>query len=249
MRTIVLSDIHANLPAFRAVLQDAGKWDRVVFLGDVANFGPHPAECIDLLRELDPICVIGNHDVYIAQHWAKKDVNAFDAWSRTRIGEEQKKWLRSLPENCILQGDAGEVILLTHGAYDVPYDVLPGIPDALLREAFEKQITPDINSIWFGHYHYQLDREVDQIGYHCIRPVGHHRDRDTRAGYSIYENGNLTHYKVAYDVEQTVYDTEQRMTFLEEPLKSQWIELLRNAWQEELLRKDIETMEGWKVKE
>lgn len=246
MRVLILSDIHSNLYAFQAVLHDAGTWDQVVFLGDVANFGPHPAECIELLRSLNPVAVIGNHDVYIAQSWSKKDVNAFDCWSKNQISNEQKKWLRSIPENVIISCDEKR-ILITHGAFDADYDILPGIPNEMIMNAFSSQITEPVDEVWFGHYHYQIDRDINGIAYHCIRPVGHHRDYDTRAGYSIYENGIMTHHRVEYNVEQTVKDTLEKMTFWGEPLKSQWIELLREGFQENLLKKDTATMKSYQA--
>ena len=51
MKYLVLSDIHASLYALQAVLADAKDYEQIIFLGDLANFGPHPSECVDLLRE------------------------------------------------------------------------------------------------------------------------------------------------------------------------------------------------------
>ena len=87
MRTLILSDIHANLPAFQSVLADAGNWDMVLFLGDIANFGPNPSECVDLLLSLDPICIMGNHDYLISGAWGTR--NFFDQWSREQLCERQ----------------------------------------------------------------------------------------------------------------------------------------------------------------
>ena len=54
MRCLVLSDIHANLAAFEAVLKDAQRrrlsYDMLWCLGDVVGYGPDPNECIELLR-------------------------------------------------------------------------------------------------------------------------------------------------------------------------------------------------------
>lgn len=58
MKTLILSDIHANEPALRAVLQDCGDFDRLVFLGNLANFGPHPSQCVDTLQHYNPICIM-----------------------------------------------------------------------------------------------------------------------------------------------------------------------------------------------
>jgi len=63
MRTLILSDIHANLSAFEAVLKAAGEVDQVWFLGDVVGYGPDPNECIELLRSQPNLqALMGNHD-------------------------------------------------------------------------------------------------------------------------------------------------------------------------------------------
>ena len=63
MRTLILSDIHANLSALQAVLEAAGEVDQVWFLGDVVGYGPDPNECIELLRSQPNLqALMGNHD-------------------------------------------------------------------------------------------------------------------------------------------------------------------------------------------
>ena len=66
MRCLVISDIHANLPALQAVFADvktqAQPYDIVWCLGDVVGYGAEPNECIDLLRTVPHICLAGNHD-------------------------------------------------------------------------------------------------------------------------------------------------------------------------------------------
>ena len=103
-------------------------------------------------------------------------------------------------------------------------------------------LTPDINQVWFGHYHYQIDRVIDGIEYHCIRPVGHHRDKDTRAGYYIYEDGNLTHHRVEYDISKTIEDFNKLDIFEDLELKRQFADLIQNAYHEILLEEDINQM-------
>ena len=67
MRTLVLSDIHANLTALEAVIMDAANFDRVFCLGDVVGYGPDPNECINLLRTLPQLQVVmGNHDAALS---------------------------------------------------------------------------------------------------------------------------------------------------------------------------------------
>ena len=235
MKTLVLSDIHANEPALRAVLQEAGHCDRVIFLGDLSNFGPHPSECIDILYQYDPLCIMGNHDKQIASDLPN---NFWDKWSKQQLDQEQLDWLCTFKDTYILDGH----ILLIHGSYSVDYDILPNTPDKDIKSAFEMLLAPEIDQVWFGHYHYQIDRIIDSVEYHCIRPVGHHKDKDTRASYYIYENGILTHKKVAYDLSKTVQDFKKIPIFEDGELKRQFVKLLENAYEENLLKKDIEQM-------
>ena len=67
MKVAIMSDVHSNLEALEAAVEDAKsqKVTHFVFLGDIVGYGPNPAECIDLVRSLNPaISVIGNHDSF-----------------------------------------------------------------------------------------------------------------------------------------------------------------------------------------
>lgn len=70
MRYLVLSDIHANLGAFEAVLEAASAehYDAVIFLGDVVGYGNRPEECVQLLKSLRPVVkLVGNHDALLQE--------------------------------------------------------------------------------------------------------------------------------------------------------------------------------------
>ena len=58
----VISDVHANRVALRAVLEDMPEVDRLVCAGDVVGYNPWPADCVDVLRDRDAPTVAGNHD-------------------------------------------------------------------------------------------------------------------------------------------------------------------------------------------
>ena len=65
MQFAILADIHSNLAAFEAVLEDLekrGGFDKIWCLGDIVGYGPEPNACIKLLRQFDHSCVAGNHD-------------------------------------------------------------------------------------------------------------------------------------------------------------------------------------------
>ena len=235
MKTLIMSDIHANEPALTAVLKDALPCDRIVFLGDLANFGPHPSQCVEILKILNPICIIGNHDEQIVSETPK---NFWDKWSKTQLNTLQQEWIREFKNTIILDGH----ILLVHGSYSVEYDILPNTSDKDIKKAFEHLLTSEIDQVWFGHYHYQVDRVIDGVEYHCIRPVGHHRDKDTRASYYIYENGVLTQKRVKYELSKTIEDFNKIEVFKDLERKKQFAQLLQNAFHEELLQKDLKQM-------
>ncbi|MEM4003460.1 MAG: metallophosphoesterase family protein, partial [Ignisphaera sp.] len=67
MRIVIVSDVHGNTEALRAVLDSAERWDGVWFLGDFVDYGPEPHIVIDIVRTLKPdVIVMGNHDSAVA---------------------------------------------------------------------------------------------------------------------------------------------------------------------------------------
>lgn len=237
MKYLVLSDVHANLPALEAVLQAAeGKYEKILFLGDLANFGPHPSECVTLLRTKNPRCIMGNHDEFICSDFPK---HQWDQWSKKLLTEEQQVWMKTFEQSCVIDGH----ILALHGVYSIPYDILPNTPDEEIEYAFRQYITPEIDEVWFGHYHYQIERVVNGITYRCIRPVGHHRDKDIRASYYIYDNGVLQQHRITYNLEKTIQDFKAFDIFEDDERKEQFVDFLKNAYSEVLLKKDIKAME------
>ena len=67
MRIALLSDVHGNLPAFRAVLADVDSVgaDEIWCLGDLVGYGAQPDECVALARERCDLCLAGNHDLVV----------------------------------------------------------------------------------------------------------------------------------------------------------------------------------------
>ena len=109
MRIAVIADLHANLPALRAVLRDIAALgcDGIWCVGDVVGRGPHPAEVIDELWRLEVPTVQGNWDEAVGlrrEHtgvsWAspeaEADGHASLAWTIERTSDEQRAWLRQL---------------------------------------------------------------------------------------------------------------------------------------------------------
>ncbi|AJY77389.1 metallophosphoesterase family protein [Paenibacillus beijingensis] len=94
-RIAVISDIHGNLPALQAVLQDiaARGIGRIFCLGDLAGKGPGSAEAVDLIRSSCEIVVRGNWDDFIG----KPTDNPALIWHQQLLGAERLHYLSSLP--------------------------------------------------------------------------------------------------------------------------------------------------------
>jgi predicted phosphodiesterase len=118
MRVLVVSDIHGNLAALQAVVEDAQQFNfqTVWCLGDTVGYGPEPNECVELVRQLASICVIGNHDWAVLGGMDIEDFNAEARkavlWTRNQLSADNLAWLRSLPNSPVTYGD----FTLTHGS-------------------------------------------------------------------------------------------------------------------------------------
>jgi diadenosine tetraphosphatase ApaH/serine/threonine PP2A family protein phosphatase len=100
----VLADIHANRPALERVLDrlDAMNIRSGIVLGDTVGYGPHPAECIELLQKHGGFTVIkGNHDNGVVTGELRKGFSQSGRWvaewTRNQLNEQLLEWLRSLP--------------------------------------------------------------------------------------------------------------------------------------------------------
>jgi len=100
---VLMSDIHANLPALEAVLafmKKEGIRDGLV-LGDIVGYGPHPTQCIELLQNTALTFIKGNHDQGLATGNFKERFSQSAQWvlnwSNERVDVAHKQWLADLP--------------------------------------------------------------------------------------------------------------------------------------------------------
>ena len=220
MRYAIIADIHANLAAFTAVLDDIkrrGRVEEVWCLGDIVGYGPDPHQCIELLRQHSHVCVAGNHD------WAaigKIDTSDFNPdaatachWTTQQLSPADVDYLDSLP--LVVQRDN---FTLVHGSPREP------IWEYLLSTSSARENFAYFQSQFclVGHSHVPLVFECSETGA-ClvsefpdgaeltlarnrliINPggVGQPRDGDPRASYAIYdsETRTVTHNRVLYDI-------------------------------------------------
>jgi len=97
--TAVISDIHGNAEALRAVLDDIDRRgaERIICLGDIIGYGPDPLECVDLVRKRCAWSLMGNHDFGVLYEPTNFNPGAESAafWTREQFDAEPDETLRA----------------------------------------------------------------------------------------------------------------------------------------------------------
>lgn len=209
MRIALLSDVHGNLPALEAVLDDLDDddVDATVCAGDVVGYGPWPAECVDRVRDACSVVVRGNHDrnVESPDEYLHNDMaHAGLEHARAELSREQRAWLAGLTPRTEF-ADGAFQLAHSHpdpeqlGTYVLPRDF------ARMRPYLD-----DYDGLVLGHTHVQHEATVD--GKLVVNPgsVGQPRDSDPRAAYAIIETDASTVdcRRVEYDVDRVIERVE-----------------------------------------
>jgi predicted phosphodiesterase len=156
MRVAIIADIHGNVDALEAVLDDvrARSADRIVNLGDCVSGPLWPRETMDLLQAMGLPTVRGNHDRWVAQT-PRGEMGPSDAFAHERLTPEQCRALGNLPARL----DLAEGIAAVHGtaADDNQYlleDVVAGRLALASYEAIAARVgSPGVSVLACGHSH------------------------------------------------------------------------------------------------
>jgi predicted phosphodiesterase len=221
MRIAVLSDVHANLVALDAVLEDAGEVDAIWHLGDVVGYGPEPDAVVERLRQRGATGVRGNHDAAAVGgseiEWFNPDARRAMEWTRRAIAPATLEWLSGLPERRV-EGACE----LVHGSHRQPLWEYVTSTD-VARDNLDL-LEPGVRIGLHGHTHMPVafvegSNAPDRLEVVRARPgtrlelggrralvnpgsVGQPRDGDPRASYLVWEPEAevVTWRRVAYDV-------------------------------------------------
>ena len=225
MRYLVLSDIHANLEAFDAVLDAAREvpYDRLLVLGDLVGYGADPNAIVEKVRTLQPHAIIrGNHDKVGSGLESAEGFNAIARsairWTYEQLTADNRQWLAALPMGPIVVDD---LIEICHGT---PFDEDAYVFDDL--DALRGLHAAERPLCLFGHTHVQIgyaltgdqftlttlsnDRPLEVIvtdnSRHLLNPgsVGQPRDGDPRSGFAIADTDTRTVmiYRIDYPIKQ-----------------------------------------------
>lgn len=224
MRLAIISDVHSNIEALQATLDDIARQgtERILCLGDIVGYNADPAECIALLQERGAVCVAGNHDRATCGQIPTDDFGFVGAraihWTRRQLGPEAMSFLAGLP----LKAAIGDEVIAVHGALhpEQGCETVRLDNDEQRQASFEALMThpSGIRICAFGHTHHLgvfewqnssqrqlLGNEINlrKDAYYHINPgsVGEPRTSDPRATYLVLDTERqvIETRRVTYD--------------------------------------------------
>jgi predicted phosphodiesterase len=227
MRVAFISDIHSNLEALQAVLDEIDSEDiaTIINLGDLVGYNANPKECVDLVRKRQIVSILGNHDQAATdlEHAESFNIIAYQAikWTLRSLNDKHKHFLEKLDHTRLLWNR----YLLFHGA--------PGNPEAYISFLFQakkafnymRKQTVGVRIGFFGHTHKRAVWQRDVRGkvstvelsdntlildpeqMYLINPgsVGQPRQHNWKASYLIFTNEpeTIEFRSVSYDLHTT----------------------------------------------
>ncbi len=209
----VFSDIHGNLAALKAVLDDSSgaKADKTVCLGDTVGYGSHPVECTDIVRSVCDEVIAGNHDLGAAalisiSHFNHDGQKAIE-WTRKQFEQDYIDWVTALPLQLNYYG-----IRLSHASVVNPSSWIYILNS---EKAIDATLAAGECLSIYGHTH--IPMQWNRMGNCSDKPagffsdyslincgsVGQPRDGDPRAAYLLVntEERTFRHVRVKYDIE------------------------------------------------
>jgi predicted phosphodiesterase len=201
----LLYDIHGSLPALEAVLEDAERANADAYLlgGDYGSWGPHPLECLELLRALPKTTWIrGNGERWTREPPLDRPEVVEALRERDSGYGTEEGWLYSLQMQAELGG-----VLYVHGSPLSDVESFPAEPD----DDDERMLAGVRDTtVVFGHSHLQFRRPGPK-GTDLLNPgsVGMPLDGDVRAAYALRSDDDEFEFRrVEYDVERaaSAYD-------------------------------------------
>lgn len=165
MRIALISDLHGNAVALRAVLADIERVgvDRIICLGDVATLGPAPHEILHVLRERAIPCILGNHDEFlldaalIHRYTEAPEVVTAVEQCRDALGADELAFVRTFAATMELELGSGQQLLLFHGS---PRSHMENLLATTPKEVLEPLLAGHHATVMAGgHTHIQMLRQ------------------------------------------------------------------------------------------
>lgn len=247
MRYALISDVHANLPALRATLDDivAQRSAGTVFhLGDLVGYAPWPNETVALIQERDIRGIAGNYDSTVATDYKHCGCRYEDQrqealshlsyeWTKEHCSQETKRFLGRLPFRMDVRTTGGHLsgptLILVHGT-----PILNTVywtedrPDSFCLTMARAAGAKNGDVLAFGHTHKPWYRAVEGIHFVNTGSVGRPKDGDWRASYVVLDVGEVS--SVGVEIVRVEYDVDEAMRGIRESeLPQDFAEYLRTG--------------------
>ena len=223
----VFTDIHGNLQALQAILEDIKKEkiNDVICLGDVIGIGPNSKETLQLIRENNIELILGNHEIYFLNQFKNNEI--LEAGSKHI---EHHKWVASLLDdddraflaNCkLLKKVENKEIILSHFFFkenikegEYPFCEIDIRQD---KNRKDKRIPNMEKYNLFGHIHQKCYFEKGENKYYCLGSSG-----CTHDDYTFYNIVTIENEDIEIKEKRVKFDRlkfEQTMMSIEYPEK------------------------------
>lgn len=204
MRVLVVADIHGNRAALEAIREP---FDLCLCVGDLVDYGPEPAWCVDWVQKHAAHCVRGNHDHGAAQNVEIQGAGGFRfltavtrPLSVAALAPAQRRYLAELPTSRMFVLN-GKRFLMVHATPRDPMDEYAP-PDAAFWRPRLAGLKVDY--LLAGHTHIPYALQVDSTLVVNPGSVGIGRDGNPQASYAIIDGDEVQLKRTGYPVDETV---------------------------------------------
>jgi predicted phosphodiesterase len=226
-RLAILADLHGNLPALEAVLQDLSQFrvDRVIVAGDLVNWGPFSAQVLERVTREGCAVVRGNAEFYLLDYntrrapaeWNDHSFYPLLPWLRQQLNGRWHNVIAAWPDTLCLRFPDAPPIRVFHGSPRSPQEPIYRISTTEEVEAILAGV--EETTVVAGHTHLALERQVGR--WHILNPgsVGGPADGDPAASYMLLEGNEAgwrpTFRRIPFGYEP-LWQEYERQKFLDE---------------------------------
>ncbi len=163
MKILLISDVHANWPALKKVVDEVEYADFVIHAGDSVGYFPFPNECVSWLKEHADVNVMGNHDYALVNtnyYGFSEDAIKVLAWTDSHLSVEYLKYLSNLPDIWVGNVDGVKFGVVHAGLTNHYTEYISPYADENLLNSYLTKL--NVSVLVLGHIHQMYVREVKQ---------------------------------------------------------------------------------------